>query len=194
MILTQIQIRTDVCLKKKLTDDYAIHKFVYSLFPIEEGFSRSFLYRDKGMLMGKRILIILSKNYPICPNYVEHKSKKVPERLFEYSSFSFSADLNPVKRINGKEQRIVGIENIRNWFIEKSPSWGFQVSQQSIDISPIKITKFNSENRNLIKQKVSINCVINVMDSSTFIQSFCKGIGRGRGFGFGLMEIIPLNN
>jgi CRISPR system Cascade subunit CasE len=191
MIISQIQIRTDICLKNKLTDDYAIHKFVYSLFPRTDNFNRTFLYRDKGVSYGKRILIILSENIPSCPNFVEFKSKEVPPNLFEYSYYNFSADLYPVVRKNGKEQRIEGIENIRSWFIKKAPNWGFQVVNDSLELSPIKINSFKSRDRKLVKQKVSFKCVIKVMDSSIFMKSFSKGIGRGRGFGFGLMEIIP---
>ena len=192
MIISQIQIRTDVCLKKKLTDDYALHKFVYSLFPKEDNFQRTFLYRDKGMYHGNRIIILLSKNKPSFPSFVECQSKEVPKQLFEYSFYSFSADLYPVVRKNGKEQRIEGIDNIRKWFIKKSLNWGFQVIDDSLELSPIKINSYISRNRKLIKQKVSFKCVIKVLDSSTFKKSFNKGIGRGRGFGFGLMEIIPL--
>ncbi|MPN58153.1 hypothetical protein SDC9_205854 [bioreactor metagenome] len=34
--------------------------------------------------------------------------------------------------------------------------------------------------------------VLEVVDRKSFIKSFCEGIGRGKAFGFGLLQLLPL--
>jgi len=34
---------------------------------------------------------------------------------------------------------------------------------------------------------------LEVIDRQVFIQGFTQGIGRGKGFGFGMLQIVPIN-
>ena len=127
MIASQILIRKDLCMKNHLLNEYDIHKYVYSLFPLEKDIVRPFLFKDKGEKRGFREIMLLSTNYPKTPAFGICKSKKVPEELLNYSGYKFSVKLNPVIRNKGKDKSIQGIENIKSWFLKKTPIWGFKL-------------------------------------------------------------------
>lgn len=181
-------------MKNHILNDYDIHKYIYSLFPLEKGIVRPFLFKDKGEKKGYREIIIISTNYPKAPPVGICNSKKVPEELLNYSGYRFSVKLNPVTRNKGKDIRIEGIEEIKSWFIKKAPSWGFQIDARTLETSPIKILTIRNsiKERTLTKQSVEFSGQFTVLDKNALLKSFCGGIGRGKAFGFGLLEIIPI--
>jgi CRISPR system Cascade subunit CasE len=194
VIASQILIRRDICMKNHIINEYDIHKYVYSLFPLEKGIVRPFLFNDKGEKQGYREIILISKNFPKSPPFGTCNSKKVPEELLNYSGYRFSVKLNPVTRNKGKDKRIEGIEEIKSWFINKAPEWGFQVDTRTLETSPIKILTIRdtTKERTLTKQSVEFSGQFTVLDKSALLRSFCAGIGRGKAFGFGLLEIVPI--
>lgn len=71
-------------------------------------------------------------------------------------------------------------------------SWGFQVDDQRLQVDRLTVQSFNKGNHTLTHGSAVVQGVLKVLDQQRFQESFCRGIGRGRAFGFGLLQIVPL--
>jgi CRISPR system Cascade subunit CasE len=176
-------------------DPYVFHKIVYSLFPKTED-SRDFLFVDKGGNFNERQILILSKRLPEKPDYGTIESKNIPESFLNQNHYGFEIHLNPTKREKngGKIIPIVGKENLIEWFYSKSESWGFVTERESLQIQFTGVQTFDKQNGQVTQNVANFIGKLRVRDRSLFIKSFEQGIGRGKSFGFGLLEIIPLQD
>lgn len=187
----------------KITDPYALHCSVYELFEKREGRtdsapSRNILFVDKGGIrQGYKIfrrILILSPYAPKEPRYGNLRVKKVPENFFQYDGYRFEIKINPSRR-NNQSRKIIPLRNrkdIGQWFQEKSPNWGFRVSAENLDIHHISVLQFSKKGHKITLGSAIIQGVLEVTQREKFIQSFQNGIGRGKAFGFGLLQIVPL--
>lgn len=178
----------------RVFDTYTIHKLVYSLFPKEDGEARSFLFAYKGGDFNEERFLILSKNYPVQPEIGTIESKEIPKTFLEQEYYGFEVIINPVKR-NGKTKKIIpirGREEIMSWFIEKSGSYGFEVMPESLSVSDTHVLQFTKDNKNVVLGKAKCVGRLRVTNRELFIKAFENGLGKGKAFGFGLLQIIPL--
>jgi CRISPR system Cascade subunit CasE len=174
-----------------IKDAYSIHKLIYSLFP---GDTRDFLFSEiEGGYQERRVLI-LSQNQPLIPEAGEISSKKVPENLLSYERYGFQVQLNPVIRTNGETKciPIIGEEALRTWFLSRQEDWGFIVDPDSLEIFDLGIQEFQSASKKVIHNKATFRGIMNVSDRNLFQHSFTCGIGRGKAFGFGLLQLRPV--
>jgi CRISPR system Cascade subunit CasE len=178
----------------KITDSYSIHKAVYSLFPKQADGERDFLFLDKGGDFNERRILILSKRPPAVPEHGIIESKNIPESFLAGNCYGFTVRLNPTKREKngGKIVPIRGKENQLEWFCAKSEGWGFITDKESLQIQNSGVQSFDKQNGQVTQNAVTFTGKLKVSDRSLFIKSFEKGIGRGKSFGFGLLQIIPL--
>ena len=103
--------------------------------------------------------------------------------------------MNPTKRekTTGKTIAITGQENLRNWFLEKSQgSWGFESDISSLTIGKTGVVTFMKGKDQVTHNSATFTGRLHVVDQDKFIRSFNEGIGRARGFGFGLLQLVPL--
>ncbi len=176
----------------KITDAYSIHRVVYELFP---GESRDFLFADKGGDFNTRQILILSDRNPKTPQFGEIESKLIPDRFLEHDHYGFEVTLNPTKRDKqtGKTVAIRGRENLHKWFLDKAPSLGFEIQPESLEIRNAGVQTFEIGNGKIVTHNsATFVGKLQVTDRIKFQNSFLKGIGRAKGFGFGLFQIIPL--
>lgn len=177
-------------------DAYTIHKLVYSLFPKENENTRSFLYADKGGdFRGKQILI-LSKNEPIIPQIGSVESRTVPETFLEQDFYGFEILMNPV-RCDSKTHKKIPIrgndkEALRSWFLEKADVNGFEVIKESLTVGNTSVLQFSKDKQKVVLGKASFKGRLKVTDREKFIKAFENGLGKGKAYGFGLFQIIPL--
>ena len=199
MIASVLKLSRTDCKSLKLTDAYSLHKIVYSLFPQKENETRDFLYADKGGSWNCRKILILSGRKPLTPEFGEVESKEIPESFLNRDHYGFEVNVNPVRR-NGPSKKttsIRGISELHQWFIEKAASYGFEIDEpQSLQVCRIGVVRFE-------KSKNGVDCKqthgtatfigkLKVKDREVFRESFRKGIGRAKGFGFGLLQIVPI--
>lgn len=180
----------------KVFDTYTIHKIVYSLFPKEDNETRSFLFAYKGGNRNERRILILSKNQPVQPEIGTIESKEIPAAFLEHEYYGFEVMINPVKR-DSKTGKIVPIrthEEIMSWFIEKSGSYGFEIMPDSLSVSDTHVLQFTKDEKNVVLGKAKCVGRLHVTDRALFIKAFENGLGKGKAFGFGLLQIIPLIN
>ena len=195
MIASVLRLTRADCKAFAVKDAYSLHKVVYSLFPIQESQSRDFLYADKGGDWNNRQILVLSKRQPETPEFGEIESREISEPFLQWDNYGFEVTVNPTLR-NGPSRKttpIKGRENLHKWFIQKSPTWGFDVELDSLQISNIGVVSFNRDKS--IQQTHGTATFIGklkVVQRDAFINSFKHGIGRAKGFGFGLLQIVPI--
>lgn len=177
----------------RIRDGYAVHKLVYSLFP---GSQREFLYLDQGGdRRGKRILI-LSREQPQVPSIGTLHIKSIPSGFLEHSSYAFQVKLNPVERKSGSAKflPIVTRPELVDWFVKKQVTWGIAVDVDKIEIMDIGLQVIQKEDMKIVHNSVEYRGILDVADHERFKYSFEHGIGRGKAFGFGLMQLRPIDD
>jgi CRISPR system Cascade subunit CasE len=187
----------------KITDAYSLHRVVYSLFADirtpeqkQTGASSGILYADKGGDQTHRKILILANRDPLVPEYGELKEpKKIPDSFLEYEQYRFEIVINPCQR-NNASRKIIPIKGrtaIADWFLSKAPkSWGFSVDPNNIVVSHNHVKCFTKKGRQVTQGYATVTGQLQVINKTQFIKSFQQGIGRGRAFGCGLLQIVPL--
>jgi CRISPR system Cascade subunit CasE len=183
----------------RVRDDYSIHRIVYDLFP-ESGASsdgsRDFLYADKGGDTFGRLILILSRRPPREPRAGSVESREVPETFLQHDRYAFEVVLNPSRR-DSKSSKTVAIrsmDELRAWFLGKSAGWGFAPQPERLAVSRIGVQSFEHKDEGrVIHGSATYSGILAVGDRHRFRESFECGIGRCRGFGFGLLQLRPVD-
>jgi len=198
MIASVLKLTRADCQALGLKDAYSVHRIVYSLFPKQDQETRDFLFADKGGDWNCRQILLLSARRPATPERGEIESKEIPASFLIYDDYGFEVILNPTRR-NGPTQKttpVRGVENLREWFIQKAPSWGFEVDANSLQVLHIGVKKFEKQKEGKTFEQTHGSATfigkLKVLDRQVFIKSFEQGIGRAKGFGFGLLQIVPI--
>ncbi len=193
--LTKLFLDAAALRKGNIRDDYSIHRLVYSLFPLEQERSR-FLYADKGSVRGGRLLLVLSEKEPNVPEYVTSATTIISENFFCFSDYRFEIDLNPVKKEkeSGKRRAVTGQLDLLNWFIAHSEKWGFQADARSLEVSIKPVRQFSKDGTVCTFNHAFFRGSLHVTDQEKFRESFLAGLGHGKAFGFGLLQLRPISN
>ena len=135
--------------------------------------------------------------------------KSLAEEFLSHSRYQFKVQVNPVRKDKqtGKRMAIKGREATRQWFIDRAPkSWGFEVAEKVVkrpeqdpfteslvQVDTIEVLQFGGKDQSPITiGKAHIQGTLTVTDPEQFKQSFKNGIGKGRAFGCGLLQIVPV--
>jgi CRISPR system Cascade subunit CasE len=189
------------CQALKVTDAYSIHRVVYSLFPAQEGQTRDFLFADKGGDFHGRKILMLSRRRPVPPPLGQIESKDIAPAFLDHVLYGFEVRLNPTKRekSSGKTIPIRGKEALLTWFCEKAPTnYGFEVladvqGTSLVQVKGIGLQKYEKEGAEVIHSEATFIGKLQVIDRESFRKAFEEGMGRAKGFGFGLLQIVPLH-
>jgi len=190
----------------KINSPYALHQAVYSLFPDirsaqekKTSTPSGFLYADLGGDYKSRKILLLSNRSPaeqVEGQYGEVQSKNVPAEFLQYDAYQFRVIVNPTWRDSASRKLIPvkGRQAISEWFIERAQnSWGFDVIHSKLQINSIEVLNFKGKSqRNITLAQAHVQGSLIVSDRTQFIKSFREGVGRGRAFGCGLLQIAPL--
>lgn len=189
----------------KIKDAYALHKVVYGLFEDirsdEEklaGASSGILYSDKGGDFNSRQILLLSNRKPHqTPQFGQVKTNTIYASFATHGEYAFEITINPGKRDKetGKIVPIRGREEVEQWFKDRAPkSWGFTVNPDSLQTERVGIQTFDKSGQTVTHGSATMKGQLTVIDRNRFIKSFTQGVGRGRAFGFGLLQIVPLTS
>lgn len=190
----------------KITDPYSLHRVVYSLYADtrsedEKNASKAsgILYADQGGDFQHRKILLLADREPaaqIDGQYGEVQSKTVSPDFLQHKRYRFKVIVNPTRRDNASRKLIPvkGREAIAEWFLERSESsWGFEASSEHLQVDNVQVMQFKDKaQRKITLSQAQIQGILKVTDRDRFIQSFRQGIGRGRAFGCGLLQIAPI--
>jgi len=196
--LSRADIRT-----LNVKDAYALHKVVYGLFEDvrseeekQADNSSGIVYADKGGDFNTRQILMLSDRKPHqTPQFGEVQSKPIHAGFLAHKRYAFEVTLNPGKRDikTGKIVPIRGRQAIEQWFKARAPeSWGFSINPDNLQVGQMSVQTFEKSGKVITHGSASLKGEFIVIDRARFIQSFKLGIGRGRSFGFGLLQIVPL--
>lgn len=188
----------------KIKDAYGLHKVVYGLFADirseaeKKGSEPSgIVYADKGGDFNTRQILMLSNRRPHqTPQFGTVETKPIHAGFLAHERYAFEVTVNPGKRDNqtGKIVSIRGREAIAQWFLERAKqSWGFRVNPGNLQTDKISVQVFNKSGKTITHGSATLKGELAVIDRDRFRQSFTQGIGRGRAFGFGLLQIVPLS-
>jgi len=176
----------------QITDLYSIHKTIYSLYP---GNKREFLFYDQGGDIRSRSILILSKVPPLLPAAGEVTSKRIPDEFLEDHTYAFRVQLNPIVRLAGSRRvkPVVGKEPLLSWFLRNQEQWGFSADKDRLEVSDTGVTEIRKTDHIITLNRAEFTGMAVVGDRNKFRKSFEEGIGRAKAFGFGLLQIMPMN-
>lgn len=205
MIATMLTLTRKDVNALRITDGYSLHRVVYSLFEDirseaekQSSVPSGFLFADKGGDAKGRKILILSDREPMQPEHGEVISRTVPDDFLQHRFYKFEVTINPTRKDNksGKRMSIKTCEEVAAWFGGKSlGSWGFIVDPSRLDVRMLPVMHFNKDgDRPVTHGAAYVSGMLRVENHDLFIESFRKGIGRGRAFGFGLLQIEPLKD
>jgi CRISPR system Cascade subunit CasE len=195
IILDQIS-----ALRLGITDEYGLHKLVYSLFTkvrsneeITQGKSSGIQWVTKEVI-GQGYEIIAVSDRPINPHpNLTIKSLTIPDHFFDFSRYKLSMVINPTYMKNDSSRKICAYtksEDIKQWFFRKIQNSGFSADHLHIEL--IQTSSFKKNGRYMKLVKATIVGEIQITDKALFLETYKKGIGRSRSFGCGLMQISPI--
>ncbi len=188
----------------QVNDAYALHKVVYGLFDdrrtaAEKAASvpSGIVYADKGGDFHTRQILLLSNRTPHqTPQFGKVETKPLYANFLQHTDYAFQITVNPGQRNNQSRQIVPvrGREAIAAWFVERAAtSWGFSVHADTLQVEQCSVQSFEKSGKAVTHGSALLKGHLKVIDHERFMQSFCQGIGRGRAFGFGLLQIVPLS-
>lgn len=190
----------------RITDPYSLHRVVYSLYAdVRSSAAKSasqssgILFADQGGdFAGRRILLLADRAPADCIDgqYGQVQSKLIPESFLNHAQYRFNVIVNPTRRDNASRKLVPlkGRDAISQWFCERAlSSWGFQVSTSHLQVDRIEVLQFKDKQQNPVTlAQAHLQGQLRITDAALFRKSFTQGIGRGRTFGCGLLQIAPL--
>lgn len=179
------------CRKMRLTDDYSIHRLVMGMFRFERSRDR-ILYADNGVKDARRRILVLSAHAPEPPDFGTLEIKKFHDTYLEKEAYRFKIIINTQKRKpDNVFIPILSKQEIREWFVLKATQWGFEPF--NVDVINVRKSKFHKPSGTLVTlAKAHLNGALIVKDRELFIHSFYTGLGRGKAFGCGLLQLQSL--
>ena len=190
-------LQTTAQIRLKVYDSYAIHRIVMDLFDLnrspEELYSHvssGIQWVDKGEHIYGREIQLLSVYPPRAFEFPEDISfawKKINDDFLEHDLYRFSILVNPCRMQDGKRVGITNESEICAWFNRHANISGFEVKK--MEINHPKITKFKKGGRTISYLGVKLNGLLEVRNRNKFKNTFAKGIGKGRAFGYGLLQL-----
>jgi CRISPR system Cascade subunit CasE len=190
----------------RVTDPYSLHRVVYGLYPdVRDAGAKmastasGILWADQGGDIRGRKILLLADRAPSEQAEGGHgqvQSRAIGEGFLSHERYRFKVIVNPTRResSSGKLVPVKGREAVAGWFTERAQaSWGFAVAPEPLQVERIEVLQFQDKaQRPVTLAQAHVSGQLHVTDRAQFQKSFAQGIGRGRSFGCGLLQIVPL--
>jgi CRISPR system Cascade subunit CasE len=185
---------------KYAANPYLLHQFVHDLFHQYENKKRSFLYADKGGNDLEKKILILSEDPPQPKGSCRLDIKEIPKSFLSQRFYNFEIKVNPVKRSFKKQGcgPLVPLktnEEVEHWFKFKALKHGFQIEQLEILSLGVEIFQKHLDQKSnppITQGFAHLQGVLEVKDQTLFKQTVQNGFGRGKSFGLGLLQVVPI--
>ncbi|MDH0609866.1 type I-E CRISPR-associated protein Cas6/Cse3/CasE [Stutzerimonas stutzeri] len=190
----------------RITDPYSLHRVVYSLYEDVRGAeakaasqASGILYADQGGDFHGRKILLLANRAPaqqIDGQYGQVQSKPIGAGFLDHAQYRFKVIVNPTRRDSASRKLlpVKGREAVADWFCQRAgQSWGFAVDREHLQVDRLEVLQFNAQQQQPVTLgQAHVQGQLRVTDRERFQASFSRGIGRGRAFGCGLLQIVPL--
>lgn len=190
----------------RITDPYSLHRVVYGLYPdVRDAAGKAghepsgILHADQGGdFQGRRILLLADRQPAEHAEggFGEVRSKVIPIDFLDHARYRFKVIVNPTRRdlASRKLLPVKGREAVAAWLVERGlASWGFRIDPQHLQVDRIDVLRFKDKaQRDVTLAQAHVQGQLEVIDRERFHHSFASGIGRGRSFGCGLLQVVPL--
>lgn len=205
IFLTQVTLDHATAAKRGLRDTYDWHQAVWKAFPDRDGQARDFLTRLNENDGGFRLLIVSSVE-PTRPEWCPSdwwQSKLIPASYFTKGRYAFQLCANPTKKItkldsagrptkNGKRVPLQTREELVAWIGRKSAQGGFVVEEKMLLTIPRGREYFTKKGARGLHCAADFRGILTVNDPTKFHETFKRGIGSAKAFGFGLLIVAPI--
>ena|SRR2546427_727597 len=204
--LTQVTLDFATAARLHLRDCYDWHQAVWKAFPGRDGERRDFLMRLDQQRDRFRLLIVspVEPTRPDwCPVNAEGwKTKPIPDTYFNRRRYAFQLCANPTKRVasradgsltkNGRRVPLGKREELVEWIKRKGDQGGFTVDEATLRTFSRGREYFEKNGQPGLHSAVEFQGVLAVTDPAKFHETFARGIGSAKAFGFGLLVIAPI--
>lgn len=203
--LMQITLDFSTAARLRLRDSYDWHQAIWKAFPGRNGEQRDFLTRLDQQREGFRLLLV-SPVEPIRPEWCPPdcwKTKPISESYFAHSRYRFQLCANPTRKVkafhpngserpNGRREPLRKREELVAWIKRKGEQGGFAVEEETLRTYPRGREYFEKDGQRGLHSAVEFQGVLRVTDPDQFRETFTRGIGSAKAFGFGLLAVMPL--
>ena len=205
--LTQVKLDFAAASRLRLRDCYDWHQAVWKAFPGRDRKQRDFLTRLDRRLEGFRLFIV-SPLPPVRPDWVpvsaeSWETKLIPDTYFTLGQYAFQLCANPTKKVtklnpdgsptkNGQRVPLRTNEERVAWIMRKGDEGGFVVDKEKLRIFSRGREYFEKQGMPGLHSAVEFQGVLTVTDRAKFHETFTRGIGSAKAFGFGLLVIAPI--
>lgn len=192
--LSRIAVDRKTAAQRRFMDSYAWHQALWKAFPGQD--ERSFLFRIEDKASGFQVFL-LSEVEPEAQEWGRWETKPIAPSFLGYDRYRFQLRANPTvkrkreNRKNGTRTAIYGQEELAAWLERKAQQGGFSVEQ--LQIGPPLNQPFRKSGRRGNHKRVDFEGILSVTDREQLTQTFSKGIGSAKAFGFGLLVLQPIN-
>ncbi len=198
MYLSKLTLNpTNKRVQKELANVYELHRTIMSAFPdnIENKRVLFRLYADSKS--GFPSVLVQSMNEPVWSklnvdeNYLfsNVEMKEILLKLKEGQVFYFRLYANPTVKRNGKRFGLIKDSEQTEWLQRKADNGGFSILHTSI--TPKGIVKQKKGKMDISFLAVTFEGNLKIDSPEKFQNTIEKGIGTGKGLGFGLLSVAP---
>jgi len=183
--------------QREVVNVYELHRTLMRAFPDEEsGGAGRVLFRLEDNSDGTLLLLVQSDLEPdwsrlqVPVGYLvsDPEKKQFDVNVREGTVLAFRLLANPTVRTAEKRQAVLGEENLYAWLERKAKDGGFELIQSMITRQGKILASKHGQNRILLNV-VQYDGLLVVRDCTVFGQTVNKGIGSGKGFGFGMLSL-----
>jgi CRISPR system Cascade subunit CasE len=205
--LTQVTLDYATAARVRLRDSYDWHQAVWKAFPGRDCQQRDFLTRLDQRSDAFRLLIV-SPVQPVrpdwCPSDAESwETEPIPDAYFTRSRYAFQLCANPTKKVskerpdgsltkNGRRVPLGKREQLLEWIKRKGEHGGFAVDEATLRTFSRGRGYFKKNGESGLHSAVEFQGVLTVTDPAKFHETFTRGVGPAKAFGFGLLVIAPI--
>ncbi len=180
MFLTQIHVDARTAMGR-----YGWHKNLWNAFGDLDG-QRPFIYRVDSGHTGHKVLMA-STIEPMPQDWGTWETKPVDDRFPATGPCLFQLRAHVVKRSDDGERFVTDSAELTAWLATRLDANGAQLVQA--DAAPPVIDQVRKPGRTIKLNRVDFFGVLNVKAPAAVRQALVAGIGRGRAFGFGMLQL-----
>ena len=190
----------------RVTDPYSIHRLMLDLVQLErpkeisdKGSEPSGLqWVDRGEHLCGRVIdfltmLSLKEEASVLPEDVRLMYRSLPESFLDHENYRFQIVVNPVRSVLGRpgfRRALTNEADVREWFVRRMQAAGADVTISMVD--QLKLDSFR-KNKMLLKfAGARIFGKLHVEDRAKFEQIARTGIGKGRAFGYGFLQLAVM--